>query len=168
MIFFLQTAITEKPHFEKSLQAIYGVGEPTAQLTLKINGLLKNVRGKELRRFHKINLKRNFSQFPRILARDLKQFYKISCQRLINNQSYKGVRHKLGYPVRGQRTRTNASIQKRLHKRWLIQTYSKPTKAFIKSKKKKPVIKKPKPKAATKPVQKKKQPATPKQSKYKI
>lgn len=168
MIFFLQTAITEKPHFEKSLQAMYGIGEPTAILTLKINGLLKNVRGKELRRFHKINLRRNFNKFPRILARDLKQFYKISCQRLVNNQSYKGVRHKLGYPVRGQRTRTNASIQKRLHKRWVIQTYNKPSKASIKAKKKKPVIKKPKSKTVTKPVQKKKQPTTPKQSKYKV
>lgn len=172
MIFFLQTPITEKPHFEKSLQAMYGIGEPASQLTLKIHGLLDNVRGKELRRFHKISLKRHFKQFPRMLTKDLKQFYISSCQRLINNQSYRGFRHKLGYPVRGQRTHTNASIQKRLHKRWLIKTYKKTTKVSAKTKKakaKKLITKKPAPKKpATKLAKKKQQPATPKQSKYKV
>lgn len=113
-------------------------------------------------------IKRNFSQFPKVLARNLKQFYKAGCQRLIDNKSYRGTRHKLGYPVRGQRTRTNASIQKRLHKRWITQTYNKPKKTPIKAKRKIPFIKKPKLKSATKTVQKKKQPTTPKQSKYKI
>jgi small subunit ribosomal protein S13 len=166
MFFFLQTAIPEKTHLEKGLRAVFGVGEKTAKITLKIHGLLKTVRGKNLRRFHVRNMKYYFNQYPRILARDLKQNYKLTCQRLVNNSSYRGLRHRLGYPVRGQRTRTNATIQKRLHKRWIVKTYTKPTKFSKKVqpivRKKKPVLKKPK------PVQKKKQPVTPKPSKYKI
>lgn len=168
MLFFLQTSITEKTHLEKALQAIYGVGEPSAELTLKTHGLLNNVRGIELRRFHRTHIKQSLNQFPRALARDLKQITKLSCQRLIDNNSYRGVRHRLGFPVRGQRTRTNASIQKKLHKRWLINIYAKPTKTSSINKKK-PIIKKNKPNVKAKPkIVAKKKAVTPKQSKYKI
>lgn len=168
MLFFLQTTIPEKTHFEKALQSIYGVGEPSAELALKTHGLLYNVRGIELRRFHRTHLKQSLNQFPRSLARDLKQITKLSCQRLIDNNSYRGVRHRLGFPVRGQRTRTNASIQKKLHKRWIINIYAKPTKTNI-TIKKKPIIKKPKPNIKSKPKTiSKKKTVTPKQSKYKI
>ncbi|HEY6143415.1 MAG TPA: 30S ribosomal protein S13 [Flavobacterium sp.] len=163
----MQTSIPEKTHLEKALQAIYGVGEPTAELTLKIEGLLNNVRGIELRRFHRTHIKQSLNQFPRTLARDLKQITKISCQRLIDNNSYRGVRHRLGFPVRGQRTHTNASNQKKLHKRWLINIYAKPSKTTSTIKKKKPVIKKNKPNVKAKTIIKKKS-VTPKQSKYKI
>lgn len=167
MLFFLQTSIPEITHLEESLQNVYGVGEHTSKLCLKTHGLLNSVRGKELRRYHRTHLKRILHHFPRILGRDLKQNNKESCQRLIDNNCYRGVRHRLGYPVRGQRTRTNASIQKRLHKRWLINIYAKPSKSAAAIKKKKPVIKK-KPKVSTKQPSTKKKPVATKKSKYKV
>ena len=170
MFFCLQAAITDKNNIEHGLRELYGVGKTTADIVLKLNGLVKSVRGKHLRRFHVVYFKQKFRRYPRLLARDLKQKEKLNCQRLINNNSYRGIRHKLGYPVRGQRTRTNASIQKRLHKRWFIKIHTK-SKQFVKkshSKKKPTGMKKPKPKPKPKPVPKKKSPVTPKTSKYKI
>lgn len=121
MLYFLQTAIPEEAHLEKGLMSIYGIGNSSSKLSIKIYGLLEDARGKDLRRLHRLQLRANFESFPRPLGADLKQIYIMNCQRLIDIISYKGRRHKLGYPVRGQRTHTNARIQRRLYKRWIIQ-----------------------------------------------
>ena len=123
MLYFLQTAIPVNAHLEKGLQSIYGVGESSAKLSLKMYGLMENARGKDLRRLHRLQLRTNFEAFPRLCGEDLKVVYKANCKRLINILSYKGRRHKYGYPVRGQRTHTNAITQRRLHKRWLSESY---------------------------------------------
>ena len=168
MLFFLQTPIPEKRHLEKELRAIYGVGQTTAQLILKFHGLLSNIKSKDLRRFHRLHFKRHLNRFPRLLGRDLKQSYRSNCQRLIDLKTYRGSRHKQGYPVRGQRTQTNASTQKRLHKRLLAQYYKNQAKKNLALKLKNTVKKKPVTKKAKPPVQKKKQPTTPKTTKYKV
>lgn len=123
MLYFLQTTIPENKHLDKGLQSIYGIGKSSACLFLKIYGLLEDSRASDLRRLHRLQLKANFDDFPRPLGADLKQIYLTNCQRLIDIQSYRGRRHKLGYPVRGQRTHTNAKNQRRLHKRWQINTF---------------------------------------------
>lgn len=122
MLYLLQTSIPEKAHLDKGLQSIYGVGQSSANSLLKIYGLLKDARGKDLRRLHKLQLKASMDNFPRPLTADLKQICMSNCQRLIDIKSYKGRRHLYGYPVRGQRTHTNAKNQKRLHKRWILST----------------------------------------------
>lgn len=136
MLYFLQTPISESAHLEKGLQSIYGIGESSAKLSIKIYGLLEDGKGKDLRRLHKLYLRANFETFPRPLGADLKQIYSANCQRLIDIQSYRGRRHKYGYPVRGQRTHTNAQNQKRLYKRWTIQSTF--TKVVVNPKKVKP------------------------------
>jgi len=135
MLYFLQTAISENSHLEKGLISIYGIGTISAQLSLKMYGLLKDGRGKDLRRLHRHILRENFENFPRPLGSDLKQIVLSNITRLIDIRSYKGRRHKYGYPVRGQRTHTNARSQKRLYKRWQITTYEKP-KVYITNKNK--------------------------------
>lgn len=45
---------------------------------------------------------------------ELFRFDYYNIQNLLNNKSYKGLCHKLGRPVRGQRTHTNAATQSRL------------------------------------------------------
>lgn len=124
MLYFLQTPVLEKVHLKKGLQSIYGIGEHSAQLSLKLYGLLKEVRGKNLRSPHKRLLTGSFAEYPRTLGENLKQYHCANCQRLIDIKSYRGRRHQYAYPVRGQRTRTNAKNQKRLHKRWIINTYT--------------------------------------------
>lgn len=123
MLYFINTRIKQKPHLEKSLQAIFGVGKATSKLMLKVQGLLGNIRGKDLRKNKKKSVKIEFDECAKPISRNLIQIYKTNCQRLVNDNTYRGTRHKLGYPVRGQRTRTNASFQKKLNKRWLKQVY---------------------------------------------
>ena len=126
MVYFLQTSISEDKRLEKGLLAIYGVGHQTAKNSCLQFGLLLGTKGKDLRRLHRYQLKSHFDDYPISLGEDLKQKSKINIQRLIDIISYRGRRHKGGYPVRGQRTHTNAKTQKRLYKRWLINTYEKP------------------------------------------
>lgn len=145
MLYFLQTPVSKKVYLEKGLQSIYGIGNHSAQLTLKLYGLLKEVRGKNLRPSHKRLLIGGFAEHPRTLGENLKQIYIANCQRLIDIKSYRGRRHQYAYPVRGQRTRTNAKNQKRLHKRWLISAYAAPVKKEV-VKNKKTLNKKAKPK----------------------
>jgi small subunit ribosomal protein S13 len=136
MTFFLKTYIKDTPKLINSLQAIYGVGEYTIKKVLKINGLLKNTTGKNLREKHQDLIKTHFDKYSKSLSKELKQIYKINCQRLLDNKCYKGIRHKLGYPVRGQRTRTNASTQKKLNERWLVKIEKKLNKFDLKTKQK--------------------------------
>ena len=123
MLYFINTRIKQNPHLENSLQAIFGVGKATSKILLKIQGLLRNIRGKELRKIKKRSIKIEFDRCTKPISRNLIQIYKTNCQRLVNDNTYRGIRHKLGYPVRGQRTRTNASLQKKLNKRWIKQVY---------------------------------------------
>jgi small subunit ribosomal protein S13 len=137
MLYFLQTRIPKNAHLEKGLNCIYGIGLSSSKLSLKIYGLCEDAKGKDLRRIHKLQLKSNFENFPRPLAADLKHIHKSNCQRLIDIRSYKGRRHIYGFPVRGQRTHTNAKNQKRLHKRWILNTIASPKVIFSKKKSKK-------------------------------
>jgi small subunit ribosomal protein S13 len=165
MLYFLQTGIPENKRLDKGLLAVYGVGNKTALNVCLQFGLLNGAKGKDLRRLHRYQLKSHFDDYPLILGEELKQNYKSNTQRLIDIISYRGRRHKGGYPVRGQRTHTNARTQKRLYKRWLINTYEKP-KLIINNKKISQNIKAKKSKVA-KPKTSNKAKAT-KISKYKI
>ena len=134
MLYFLQTKVPEKKPLVKGLLSIYGVGTKTAENCISHYGLLSSTKGENLRRIHRYQLKSHFEDYPFSLGEDLKQKYKVKCQRLIDIISYRGRRHRGGYPVRGQRTHTNAQTQKRLYRRWLINAYEKP-KIIIKPKK---------------------------------
>lgn len=125
MLYFLQTAIPITAHLEKGLTAIYGIGESRAKLYVKIYGLLKDAKGRDLRRLHKLQLKASFESFPGVLSEDLKQIYINNRQRLIDIKAYRGRRHKHAYPVRGQRSHTNAKTQKRLNTSWQPKTFGK-------------------------------------------
>lgn len=167
MLFILQTGISDNLHLEKGLQKIYGVGQTTAKLACHKYGLLEDIKGKDLRRLHRLQLKGNFNDFTRELGADLKQIYIQNCANLIQIDSYKGRRHRIGYPVRGQRTHTNAKTQKRLYIRWKTNTYDKPKNLTNKKVKVNVKSKKAKTTSKSKPSQKAK-PAATKSSKYKI
>lgn len=125
MLYFLQTAVSEKKHLEKALQSIYGVGQLNAKTSCLNYGLINDARGKDLRRLHRLHLKTKFDDSSFELGADLKRTIKSKCVDLIDISSYRGRRHKSGYPVRGQRTHTNAKTQKKLLFKTIIQSQSK-------------------------------------------
>lgn len=168
MMYLVQTSLPKKRPVFKALCYVFGVGAFSAENVSESFGILKQCRVFNLRRNHKKRLKLEFSEFFRPLGTELKNLYKARIQRLIDIQSYSGRRHKFAYPVRGQRTHTNARTQKKLHRRWLIKTYErpKPQAKFIKQNK--DSLKNKKAKTIAKPKPSPKKPGLQKPAKYKI
>ena len=62
-----------------------------------------------------VNIESYIIERKYLIENDLRQLLKLNISSIINNKSYKGIRHQLGLPVRGQRTRSNMSTQKKLY-----------------------------------------------------
>jgi small subunit ribosomal protein S13 len=94
-----------------SLQYVYGIGPHHAKAILKEAGIGEDVRAKnltedEVSRIGAI-IDRNF-----VVEGQLRRQVSQNIARLKDIQCYRGIRHKRGMPVRGQRTRTNARTRK--------------------------------------------------------
>lgn len=103
--------IPGKKHIEYSLRYLYGIGPTTAREVIeqaKIDPVKKadDLTDEELARI--INVIQNNYRIEGDLRREVAQ----NIRRLISIGSYRGVRHKRGLPVRGQRTSTNARTRK--------------------------------------------------------
>jgi len=93
------------------LTAIYGIGYPLAKRILSIANISSDTRVKdlteeEISRVHKI-IESNYT-----IEGDLRRKISSDINRLISIKCYRGIRHKTGLPVRGQRTRCNARTRK--------------------------------------------------------
>ncbi len=102
--------LPDNKKIEIALTYIYGVGLATSHKILdqtKVNRDLRvgKLSGAELQRIQSV-------VSGMVLEGELKQVVFRNIKRLKDIKSYRGVRHKLGLPVRGQRTRTNAVTRK--------------------------------------------------------
>ena len=86
-----------------SLTYIYGIGKPTAQEILKKVGINENTRVKDLTEDEIGTIK---------VEGDLRREVALNIKRLMEIGSYRGIRHRKGLPVRGQKTKTNARTRK--------------------------------------------------------
>ncbi len=103
--------IPDNKRLEIALTYIYGIGR---ELSNEIIGRLKldpNMRANRLTEddVAKINA---MLQSEYVVEGDLRRQTQNNIKRLISIHSYRGMRHRLGLPVRGQRTRTNARTRK--------------------------------------------------------
>lgn len=94
-----------------SLTYIYGVGNAVAAEIIERLGLNPDTRAQELsgEDVARINA---LLQSEYIVEGDLRRQVQNNIKRLISIHSYRGMRHRLGLPVRGQRTQTNARTRK--------------------------------------------------------
>jgi small subunit ribosomal protein S13 len=93
-----------------SLTYIYGIGKSTATKVLARAGVDENLRVKSL---SEVQLTRIRSEVAKCKVEgDLRGEVQLNIKRLIEIGCYRGIRHKRGLPVRGQRTRTNARTRK--------------------------------------------------------
>ena len=103
--------IPKEKRIETSLTYIYGVSLTTAGKILKLANIDPNTRAKELTEgeISKINavIAQNFE-----VEGDLRRENSANVKRLMNIGCYRGLRHRRGLPVRGQRTKTNARTRK--------------------------------------------------------
>lgn len=96
---------------EAGLTYIYGIGPSTARAILKETGVSPDVRVKDLNDDDVAKLREYIDKHLTVEG-DLRRNVSLDIKRLVEIQCYRGVRHRKGLPVRGQRTKTNARTRK--------------------------------------------------------
>ena len=96
---------------EVALTYIYGIGQTTAAGVIKQTGINADTRVKDLTEEEVGKLQDTIDKECKVEG-DLRREQTMNIKRLIEIGSYRGLRHRRGLPVRGQRTRTNARTRK--------------------------------------------------------
>ena len=96
---------------EIALTYIYGIGRPTANDILAKANINPNVRIKDLSE-EEVNELRKIIDTDHIVEGDLRREIAMNIKRLQEIGCYRGIRHRKGLPVRGQKTKTNARTRK--------------------------------------------------------
>jgi small subunit ribosomal protein S13 len=96
---------------EIALTYIFGVGRPTSTRILQETGIRPDTRVRDMTEDELTRLRDYIERNLRVEG-DLRRIITANIQRLVDIGSYRGVRHRRGLPVRGQRTRTNARTRK--------------------------------------------------------
>lgn len=93
------------------LAAIYGVGRTNAKLILSKAGVQPETRVKDLTD-QEVTKIASVIQAEYVVEGDLRRQIQMNIKRLMDIGCYRGLRHRRGLPVRGQRTHTNARTRK--------------------------------------------------------
>ena len=96
---------------EVALTYIYGIGRPTANKILATTGIDRDTKTTELSDDEVARL-RGANEGVYQVEGDLRREINLNIKRLMDLGNYRGLRHRKGLPVRGQRTKTNARTRK--------------------------------------------------------
>jgi small subunit ribosomal protein S13 len=102
--------IPNHQHAEIALTAIFGIGRARARLICATAGVNRSSKMKDLSDTQMDKLREQVAKIP--VEGDLRREVSMNIKRLIDLGTWRGKRHRLGLPVRGQRTRTNARTRK--------------------------------------------------------
>ena len=102
--------IPRDKHVVISLTYIYGIGKTKSQQILKNSNVDESIRVKDLTD-DQVNAIRTEVEKIKVEG-DLRRESSLNIKRLMEIGSYRGMRHRRGMPVRGQRTKTNARTRK--------------------------------------------------------
>ena len=97
---------------EAGLTYIYGIGPSTAKKILAATNSDPDTRVKDLTADQENLIREYLDKTNVIVEGDLRRNVALDIKRLVEVQCYRGVRHRKGLPVRGQRTKTNARTRK--------------------------------------------------------
>jgi len=97
-------------HTEIGLTAIYGIGRTTAHQICDRAGIAWSKKVKDLNDSDLEKIRDEIAKMT--IEGDLRREMSINIKRLMDLGCYRGMRHRRGLPVRGQRTRTNARTRK--------------------------------------------------------
>ena len=103
--------IPNQKRVEIGLTYIYGIGRTTANKILAKTGINPDTRCKDLTEDDVSKLRDEIENFHKVEG-DLRRDVAIDIKRMVEIGCYRGVRHRKGLPVRGQRTKTNARTRK--------------------------------------------------------
>lgn len=104
--------IPDNLRVEFSLQKIYGIGPSVAKRVLATANITANPRVKELTEDELSRIRSAIDRNGHAIEGDLRREVQMNIRRLIDIGCYRGLRHRRGLPVRGQRTRTNARTKR--------------------------------------------------------
>ena len=96
---------------EIGLTYIYGIGLATSQKILSVTGISAETRVKDLSE-EDVNEIRTYINKNLMVEGDLRRDVAMNIKRLVDIGTYRGIRHRRGLPVRGQKTKTNARTRK--------------------------------------------------------
>jgi len=103
--------IPKEKRMEVALGYIYGIGRTTSNRILKSANISPDKRAKDLTEEEVARLSSILQKDYKVEG-DLRREISANIKRLIDIGSYRGLRHRRGLPVRGQRTKTNARTRK--------------------------------------------------------
>lgn len=103
--------IPKEKRVEMSLTYIYGIGRSLSNAILKVANINPDKRAKDLTEEEVARLSSIIQKDYKVEG-DLRRDIGANIKRLIDIGTYRGLRHRKGLPVRGQRTRTNARTRK--------------------------------------------------------
>lgn len=108
----LGTEIPNEKRIEAALPYIYGVGRTKAKLILEQAGVDPDLRTGQLSDEQLTKIVNAIQLNKIIIEGDLRRERQAALKRLTSINCYRGIRHRKGLPVRGQRTSTNARTRK--------------------------------------------------------
>ena len=99
--------------FKTKIVKIFGIGYRQCKKNFDFNGLNTRLQPVNVKKEHtsKITNQITFLKTGKKLQNEIKEYIEF----LVKTRTYKGIRHKLRYPVRGQRTHTNAKTTTKIY-----------------------------------------------------
>ena len=104
--------LPREKRIEIGLTAVYGIGRTTATEILTKAGVNPDIRVKELTDDDLAKIREVMANEEYKVEGDLRRDTALDIKRLVEIGCYRGMRHRKGLPVRGQRTKTNARTRK--------------------------------------------------------
>ena len=103
--------IPNQKRVEIGLTYIYGIGRATSNKILEKTGINPDTRAKDLTEEEVAKLRDEIEKSYHVEG-DLRRDVALNIKRMVEINCYRGIRHRKGLPVRGQRTKTNARTRK--------------------------------------------------------
>ena len=103
--------IPNNKRIEIALTYIYGIGRTSSNKILEKTGINPDTRAKDLTEAEVAQLRDEIEANYHVEG-DLRREVALNIKRLVEINCYRGIRHRRGLPVRGQRTKTNARTRK--------------------------------------------------------
>jgi small subunit ribosomal protein S13 len=103
--------LPREKRIEIGLTYIFGIGRSTAMEIVRKAGIAAQTRVKDLSEDEIVKLREIIEREHKVEG-DLRKEVSMNIKRLIDTGTFRGLRHRKGLPVRGQRTRTNARTRK--------------------------------------------------------
>lgn len=119
MVYLIKTEIPDNKKVTIALKQVFGIGSKTNITICKSLGITKKTRVKDLTNKLKLSISK-FINANYTVGQNLKQKIKETIRKRLNSKDQKAIRLKNGFPIRGQRTHTNAKTTKTLSSKLIL------------------------------------------------